>query len=120
MLACGRSGDGRAGRTPSDRGWPIRCRAAQGLRCRLLFRHAAREPEFRDVVEALHEISTEITRRHLASIDDERWRSWAAHLLPTLTTDAVIAWLDAGQPDPEQAPERIRRIVDAVIAAATR
>ncbi|EUA13993.1 hypothetical protein [Mycobacterium xenopi] len=40
--------------------------------------------------------------------------------MPTLTTDAVIAWLDAGQPDPEQAPERIRRIVDAVIAAATR
>ncbi|BCQ09946.1 HTH-type transcriptional regulator BetI [Mycobacterium heckeshornense] len=96
----------------------VRAAAADPDAFRLLFRHAAREPEFRDVIEAFHETSTEITRRHLARIDDERWRSWAAHLLPTLTTDAVIAWLDAGQPDPEQAPERIRRIVDAVIAAA--
>jgi hypothetical protein len=35
-----------------------------------------------------------------------------------LTTDAVIAWLDAGQPDPDQAAIRIRQIVDAVIQAA--
>jgi hypothetical protein len=36
-----------------------------------------------------------------------------------MTIDAVIAWLDAGQPDPDQAAIRIRRIVDAVIASAS-
>jgi hypothetical protein len=85
---------------------------------RLLFRYATREPEFRDVTDTLSSVWIEITHRHLAGISDERWRSWAARLLPTLTTDAVIAWLDAGQPDPPQAAIGIRRIVDAVVAAA--
>jgi AcrR family transcriptional regulator len=96
----------------------IRAAAADPDAFRLLFRYAAREPEFRDVIETLNESGTEITRRHLADIGDDRWRSWAAHLLPTLTTDAVIAWLDAGQPDPDRAALRIRQIVDAVIRAA--
>jgi hypothetical protein len=30
----------------------------------------------------------------------------------------VIAWLDAGQPDPEQAGERVRHAIHGVIAAA--
>jgi AcrR family transcriptional regulator len=85
---------------------------------RLLFRYAPREPEFRDVIETSRLTATEITDRYLADVADERWRGWAAALLPTLTTDAVIAWLDAGQPDPDQAAERIRHIVDAVIKAA--
>lgn len=71
------------------------------------------------MIDSLSESSTEITRRHLAGVADERWRSWAARLLPTVTIDAVIAWLDAGQPDPDHAAVRIRRIVDAVIHAAT-
>ncbi len=96
----------------------VRAAAADPDAFRLLFRYAAREPEFRDVIETLNESGTEITRRHLAEIGDDRWRSWAAHLLPTLTTDAVIAWLDAGQPEPDQAAVRIRQIVDAVIRAA--
>ena len=62
---------------------------------------------------------TEIAGRHITShITDRRWRSWAAQLLPTLTTDAVIAWLDADQPDPDRAAAQIRRVVDAVIEAA--
>lgn len=85
---------------------------------RLLFRYASREPEFRDVMDTLRSGWTEITNRHLTAITDDRWRSWAARLLPTLTTDAVIAWLDAGQPDPDHAATRIRHIVDAVVQAA--
>jgi AcrR family transcriptional regulator len=96
----------------------IRAAAADPDAFRLLFRYAAREPEFRDMADTLIDAGTEITRRHLASIGSDQWRSWAARLLPTLTTDAVIAWLDAGQPDPDQAAIRIRRIVDAVIEAA--
>jgi AcrR family transcriptional regulator len=85
---------------------------------RLLFRYASREPEFRDVMDTLRSRWTEITNRHLTAITDDRWRNWAARLLPTLTTDAVIAWLDAGQPDPNEAVTRIRRLVDAVVQAA--
>jgi hypothetical protein len=96
----------------------VRAAAADPDAFRLLFKYAAREPEFRDVDENLRSTSTEITHRRLAGIADVQWRDWAAQLLPTLTTDAVIAWLDAGQPDPDQAAVRIRRVVDAVIAAA--
>ncbi len=96
----------------------IRAAAADPDAFRLLFRYATREPEFRDVIDTLSASWTEIARRHLAGIADDRWRSWAARLLPTLITDAVIAWLDADQPDPDQAAIRIRHIVDAVINAA--
>jgi AcrR family transcriptional regulator len=86
---------------------------------RLLFRHAIREPEFRDLTDTFAAASIEVTRRHLARlIDDERWASWAAHVVPTVTIEAVIAWLDAGQPDPDGAAERIARAVHGVIAAA--
>jgi AcrR family transcriptional regulator len=96
----------------------IRAAAADPDAFRLLYRYAAREPEFRDLIDTLVDNATEITRRHLAGIADDRWRSWAARLLPAMTIDAVIAWLDAGQPDPDQAATRIRGIVDAVIEAA--
>jgi AcrR family transcriptional regulator len=96
----------------------IRAAAADPDAFRLLFRYAVREPEFRDMIDTLIDRGTEVTRHHLASIPDERWRSWAARLLPGMTIDAVIAWLDAGQPDPDQAAIRIRGIVDAVIEAA--
>jgi AcrR family transcriptional regulator len=98
----------------------IRAAAADPDTFRLLYRHAAREAEFRDVIDTLMEGSADITRRHLAGIADDRWRNWAARLLPTMTIDAVIAWLDAGQPDPDQAAARIRSVVDAVIRAASR
>jgi len=96
----------------------IRAAAADPDAFRLLYRYAAREPEFRDMIDTLIDNATEITRRHLAGIANDRWRSWAARLLPAMTIDAVIAWLDAGQPDPDQAATRIRGIVDAVIEAA--
>jgi AcrR family transcriptional regulator len=88
---------------------------------RLLFRHAAREPEFRDVIDNLHSTSTDIAQRHLAErIPDGPWQDWAARLLPTITLEAVIAWLDAGQPDPGHAADRIGQVVQGVIDAASR
>lgn len=96
----------------------LRAASADPAAFRLLFRYAPREPEFRDVTDVFWSTAIDITHRHLADITDDRWRSWAAALLPTLSTDAVIAWLDAGQPDPDHAAVRIRRVVDAVINAA--
>ena len=97
----------------------LRAAAADPDGFRLLFRHAAREPEFRALIDALHSSSTEIAHRHLAgAIPSGPWHDWAARLVPTLTIEAVIAWLDTGQPDPDHAAERIGHAVHGVIQAA--
>lgn len=88
---------------------------------RLLFHHAAREPEFRADMDRLRAGSMAIARRQLAElIPDRRWAKWAAQLAPTVAVDAVIAWLDAGQPDMEKAAERIGRVLAAIVTAAQR
>ncbi|MFG1708000.1 TetR/AcrR family transcriptional regulator [Nonomuraea sp. M3C6] len=86
---------------------------------RLLFRYAAREPEFRDLIDTITTASHEIAHRNLArTIPTGPWLDWAARLIPTLTIEAVIAWLDAGQPDPDQVAERVGQAVHGVMAAA--
>ncbi|MGH3290077.1 MAG: TetR/AcrR family transcriptional regulator [Streptosporangiaceae bacterium] len=86
---------------------------------RLLFRHAAREPEFRDQADALTTAAAEVARRDLATqIPAGPWLDWAARLIPALATEAVIAWLDAGQPDPGQAAGRIGQVIYGAIQAA--
>jgi AcrR family transcriptional regulator len=97
----------------------LRAAAADPDAFRLLFRHAAREPEFRGRTDALTAASVDIARRNLATqIPDGPWLDWAARLIPTLTIEAVIAWLDAGQPDPDHAHDRISQAVHGVIHAA--
>src|SRR5215472_8260165 len=86
---------------------------------RLVFHHAAREPEFRADMDRLRAESVEIAHRYLdALIPDPAWASWAAQLAPTVAVDAVIAWLDAGQPDRERAAERILQVLGAITAVA--
>ena len=86
---------------------------------RLLFHHAAREPEFRAEMDRFQADSVDIAHRYLASqISDPAWASWAAHLAPTVAVDAVIAWLDAGQPDRDRAAARILQVLGAITAVA--
>ncbi|WP_245816452.1 TetR/AcrR family transcriptional regulator [Lentzea albidocapillata] len=86
---------------------------------RLLFRHAVREPEFRDVVDGMQAMSAEVTRRELAAVIPEGpWLDWAVQIVPTATLESVIAWLDAGQPDPDRAADRIALVVHSAIQAA--
>jgi AcrR family transcriptional regulator len=86
---------------------------------RLLFHHAAREPEFRAEVDRMRAASYEVTHRYLApDIPDPAWADWACHLVPSVVQEAVIAWLDAGQPDPDTAADRITRVIDGIEAAA--
>jgi AcrR family transcriptional regulator len=97
----------------------LRAAAADPDGFRLLFRHAAREPEFRDVIDSLRSTSIELAQRHLTDVMPAGpWRDWAARLVPAVTLEAVIAWLDSGQPDPERAAENISRAIEAVIGAA--
>lgn len=86
---------------------------------RLLFHHAAREPEFRAEMDHFRDFMVATARTQLAGlIPDHGWADWAAHLAPTATIEAILAWLDAGQPDPATAAPRIRHAVTGVIAAA--
>ncbi|MGH3352021.1 MAG: TetR/AcrR family transcriptional regulator [Nocardioides sp.] len=86
---------------------------------RLLFRFANREREFRDLTDSLSAAAVEVARSNLAKqIPSGPWLDWAAQLIPTLTTDAVIAWLDSGQPDPELAAGRIRAAIHGISQAA--
>jgi AcrR family transcriptional regulator len=88
---------------------------------RLLFRYAAREHDFRDMTEALTAAAADIAGRHINGIiTDQQWARWASQLASTVAIEAVIAWLDAGQPDPQLAVPRIRHAIDAIIEAATK
>ncbi|MFC0111785.1 TetR/AcrR family transcriptional regulator [Kibdelosporangium aridum] len=97
----------------------LRAAAADPDGFRLLFRHAAREPEFRDITDTIRWDSTDIAHRHIAeAIPDGPWQNWAAQVIPALTLESVIAWLDTGQPDPDRAAERIGRAIAGIIEAA--
>ena len=97
----------------------LRAAAADPDGFRLLFRYAAREPEFREFADLITAASTEIAQKNLAKlIPAGPWLQWASRLIPTVTIEAVIAWLDAGQPDPDQATTRIRQTINGVITAA--
>ena len=51
-------------------------------------------------------------------VPDEGLARWAAQLAPAVAIEAIIAWLDAGQPDPARAAARVRQAVMGVIGAA--
>lgn len=86
---------------------------------RLLFRYAAREPEFGQEMDELRAQSIAVAHRPLAAmIPDPSWARWASMLVPTVAVEAVIAWLDAGQPDPATAAARVGAAISGVIEAA--
>ena len=87
---------------------------------RLLFRHAAREPEFREWSDEFTAAATEVARRSLATvIAGGPWLEWAARVIPLITIEAVIGWLDIGQPDPDQVAERIGQVISGAFRGAT-
>jgi AcrR family transcriptional regulator len=86
---------------------------------RLLFQHAAREPEFKAQAEQFRRDITQGAYTQIsAMLPDEAWAHWAAQLAPTAAIEAVIAWLDAGQPDPDLVADRVRHVIAGVITAA--
>lgn len=88
---------------------------------RLLFRHAAREPEFRQQMDAFRASMAAVAYRQLVEmISDAAWAHWAAQLAPLVTVEAIIAWLEVGQPDRAQVADRIRQVLAGVILAAQR
>ncbi|NDL55895.1 TetR/AcrR family transcriptional regulator [Phytoactinopolyspora mesophila] len=97
----------------------LRAASADPEGFRLLFHHAAREPEFRGMIDDLNSASAEVARRNLAKlIPAGPWLDWAAQVVPAVTIESVIGWLDAGQPDPDSAADRVAQVVGGVIRAA--
>lgn len=74
------------------------------------------------MVDSIRSTSIELADHYLTErIPDgggTGWRDWAARLVPTVTLEAVIAWLDTGQPEPDRAAEHIRRAIESVIDVA--
>ncbi|TCN30681.1 TetR family transcriptional regulator [Kribbella orskensis] len=85
---------------------------------RLLFMHALREPEFKDRIEKFRSDIAAAAHLQISTVvRDPRLARWASQLAPTVAIEAIIAWLDAGQPDPEHAAARVRRVVMGVVEA---
>jgi AcrR family transcriptional regulator len=65
----------------------------------LMFRHAAREPEFAGYAEQfLAEADRRGEERLAAEIDDPVLRRWTARVAARTMFEAVIAWLEVGDP----------------------
>ncbi len=97
----------------------VRAAAAEPAGFRLLFQHSAREPEFKAQAEQFRRDVTEAAHLQIsAMLPDSAWARWAAQLAPAAAIEAVIAWLDAGQPDPDRAADRVRHVIAGVITAA--
>lgn len=97
----------------------VQAASAEPAGFRLLFQHAAREPEFKAQAEQFRRDITQAAYVQIsAMLPDEAWARWTAQLAPTVAIEAVIAWLDAGQPDPVLAADRVRHVIAGVITAA--
>jgi AcrR family transcriptional regulator len=84
---------------------------------RLLYRHARREPDFAGYVDELGVNASRNADRRLGQlIPDAPRRAWIASLLPAVTTDAIVTWLDAGQP---VEPDELARTIHAVMRTLT-
>lgn len=69
---------------------------------RVLFRHTQREPEFADFIVERSRLATQITEGYLRPTQpDDRQRRWLAELIPMLTIELILSWLEADRPTNE-------------------
>ena len=63
---------------------------------RLLWRHAAREPQFADYASHLRDVAVSAAREVVTPFLAPEYREWAAQTLFDHLADAVLTWLDHG------------------------
>lgn len=68
----------------------------------LLWRHAAREPQFAAYADAFRAASVQATSGRVRSLDDEMLDGWAADAVVAWSVDAVLAWLETGDPSRDE------------------
>jgi AcrR family transcriptional regulator len=83
----------------------------------LLFRHAAREPEFAGYAMSLQDRDVRAAEQLMRQIDpDPVMRRWAAETTVGITYHAIITWLEHG--DPARDDEFFRRLLEINRVAA--
>lgn len=81
----------------------------------LLWRHAAREPQFADYANSLREHAVEAARSMIAGGDDKVLDRWAAETVVGFIVEAVVCWLEDGDPArDEEALDRIHAGIGAL------
>lgn len=86
---------------------------------RLLFQHVSREPDFRTFSDAFRIGMTRAAHQQIADIvPDPAWARWASSLAPVIAIESIIAWLDAGTPDPTRLSVGIRQAIHGIVTAA--
>ncbi len=84
---------------------------------RLLYQHALREPEFAGYVTELSDIGRCNTETGLRDVITDSGRLAWIGILFTAFADAILAWLDAGQPvSPDELNHRIGAAMRALMA----
>jgi AcrR family transcriptional regulator len=82
---------------------------------RLLWRHAAREPAFAAFADDFHDRSVDAVEDLVGEgLADATLRRWATVLCVDFVVQAVLGWLDHGDPDRDDELER--RIVEGIVA----
>ncbi len=81
----------------------------------LLWRHAAREPQFADYAAELRSLSVEFVRR-AAHLDhgDEVLDRWMAEAMFAWVVEATLTWLERGEADRDD--EFVAHTTDALVA----
>lgn len=87
----------------------------------LLFRHAAREPAFARYAATFSRQATATTERSFeALVDEPVLRRWLASLVFTTTIHGVLAWMDMGKEEGDDAlADRLLHIIGAMVQAVT-
>lgn len=81
----------------------------------LLWRHAVREPEFAEYAAGFRQGAEAAAERLIApGIHDPAVRRWAARTIISYLVEAVLHWLDDG--DPARDPELIERATTGLVA----
>jgi len=82
---------------------------------RLLWRHAAREPEFAAFADEFHDRSVAAVEALVGEgLPDPALRHWATVLVVDFVVQAILGWLDHG--DPRRDDELERRITEGIVA----
>ncbi|MBE8519233.1 TetR/AcrR family transcriptional regulator [Amycolatopsis sp. H6(2020)] len=86
---------------------------------RLLFRYAAREEEFSAYADDLFGDATRIATGYLQDkVEPAVRRRWLAELLPKITIEIILSWLDADRPAKvDELSQTIRAALAALIQA---
>jgi AcrR family transcriptional regulator len=80
----------------------------------LLWRHAAREPQFADYAAAQRAQAVAVARSLRGPDGDEVFERWAAEAIVSWLVESVLAWLEVG--DPARDEEFLTRVADGLRA----